>query len=88
MISHLVSFSFVYTAQTAVCMTKYNLCPNSVSFIMSMEKVTTNVKRTVFLSILMQFTSYLLESKNDDFVESVDEQSNFTIVTVVSKHCK
>ena len=53
---------------------------------MSMEKVTTNVKRTVFLSILMQFTSYLLESKNDDFVESVDEPSNFTIVTVVSKH--
>ena len=49
-----------------------------------MEKVTTNVKRTVILSLLMQFTNYLLENKNEKPVETADDPSNFTPVTVVS----
>ena len=48
-----------------------------------MEKVTTNVKRTVILSLLMQFTNYLLENKNEKPVETADDPSNFTPVTVV-----
>ena len=50
---------------------------------MLIEKVTTNVKRTVLLSFLMQFTNYLLEKKNDEQVETPDDPSNFTPVTVV-----
>ena len=51
---------------------------------MLIEKVTTNVKRTVLLSFLVQFTNYLLEKKNDEQVETPDDPSNFTPVTVVS----
>ena len=50
---------------------------------MLIEKVTTNVKRTVLLSFLVQFTNYLLEKKNDEQVETPDDPSNFTPVTVV-----
>ena len=50
---------------------------------MLMETVTTNVKRTVLLSLLMQFTNYLLENKNEKPVETADDPSNFTPVTVV-----
>jgi len=49
---------------------------------MLIEKVTTNVKRTVLLSFLVQFTNYLLEKKNDEQVETPDDPSNFTPVTV------
>ena len=52
-----------------------------------MEKVTTNVRRTVLLSLLMQFTNYLLENKNDKPVETADDPSNFTPITVVSTPC-
>ena len=44
---------------------------------MLIEKVTTNVKRTVLLSFLVQFTNYLLEKKNDEQVETPDDPSNF-----------
>ena len=54
---------------------------------MLMERVTTNVRRTVLLSLLMQFTNYLLENKNDKPVETADDPSNFTPITVVSTPC-